>query len=196
MLFWIGKASPLQVVADINEEEITKIAIGQKAFLSNEAFARRALRASVSRITPRGDPTKKTFGVNLLLPPDSPLMIGMTVDANIVFNEKRAAVLVPVNAILGGTVQVLTDDVVHRVPVSAGIRGNEFVEITAGVSAGALVLSPGRGDLKDGGHVRADRFSSQGPAGTDNDNVAVSTALAGHIDAVVKEARRNAAKSP
>jgi RND family efflux transporter MFP subunit len=196
MLFWIGKASPLQVVADINEEEITKIAVGQKAFLSNEAFARQALRASVSRITPKGDPTKKTFGVNLLLPPDSPLMIGMTVDANIVFNEKRAAVLVPVNAILGGTVQVLTDDVVHRVPVSAGIRGNEFIEITAGVSAGALVLSPARRDFKDGARVRADRSSSQGSAGTDNGDVAVSTALAGHIDAIVKEARKNAAKSP
>jgi hypothetical protein len=196
MLFWIGKPSPLQVIADINEEEITKIAVGQKAFLSNEAFAQRSLQASVSQITPKGDPTKKTFRVNLLLPQDSPLRVGMTVDTNIVFNEKRAVVQVPPDAILGGAVQVVTDDVVRRVPVSTGIRGSQFVEITTGLTAGTLVLSPARDDLKAGTRVRVDLPASHGTASTDRDDVTVSSALAGHIEALVKDARRNAPRSP
>lgn len=199
VLFWVGKPSPLQVVADINEEEITKVAVGQTAFLSNEAFARRSLRASVAQITPKGDPTTKTFRVYLLLPHDSPLRIGMTVDVNIVFKEKRAAVVVPVDAVSAGTVQVVSDDRVRRVTVSTGIRGTQSVEIVAGVSAGTLLLSPARSDLKDGARVRVDRPTKQEAkpgGGPDKDELAVSTSLSRRIDSIVNDARRNAPRTP
>ena len=58
VLFWVGPPAPMQVVAEINEEEITRIAVGQKAFLRSEAFSAQALRATVSQITPKGDPTR------------------------------------------------------------------------------------------------------------------------------------------
>src|SRR5216684_3086799 len=95
VLFWVGPPTPMQVVAEINEEEITRIAAGQKAFLRSEAFSAQALRATVSQITPKGDPTRKTFRVYLRLPPDTPLRIGMTVEVNIIYREKTAAVVVP-----------------------------------------------------------------------------------------------------
>ena len=72
VLFWVGPPAPMQVVAEINEEEINRIASGQKAFLRSEAFPGRALRATVSQITPKGDPTRKTFRVYLRLPQDTP----------------------------------------------------------------------------------------------------------------------------
>lgn len=199
VLFWVGKPSPLQVVADINEEEITKVAVNQKAFLSSEAFARQSLRASVSQITPKGDPTKKTFRVYLQLPPDSPLRIGMTVDVNIVVKEKPAAVVVPVDAVSADSVQVVTDDRVRRVPVSTGIRGTQLVEITVGVAAGTLVLSPTRGDLKDGARVRIERAARQETkpgGGPDEDESAVSTSLSRHIESILNDARRSAPKTP
>ena len=68
VLFWVGPPLPMQVVAEVNEEEINRIAVSQKAFLRSEAFPGQALRASVSQITPKGDPTRKTFRVYLLLP--------------------------------------------------------------------------------------------------------------------------------
>src|SRR4029077_20078725 len=52
VLYWVGNPAPLQIVAEINEEEITKIAVGQIAYLANEAFSGQALRATVSQITP------------------------------------------------------------------------------------------------------------------------------------------------
>lgn len=199
VLFWVGKPSPLQVVADINEEEITKVAVNQTAFLSNEAFAGRSLRAKVSQITPKGDPTKKTFRVYLHLPDDSPLRIGMTVDVNIVFKEKQAAVVVPVDAVSAGTVQVVSDDRLRRVPVSTGIRGTQLVEITAGVAAGTLVLSPTRGDLKDGARVRIERPTTQeaeAGGGPDKDELAVSTSLSRHIESILNDARKDALRTP
>ena len=134
VLFWVGPPAPMQVVAEINEEEITRIAVGQKAFLRSEAFSAQALRATVSQITPKGDPTRKTFRVYLLLPRDTPLRIGMTVEVNIIYREKTAAVVVPAEAVVGNAVQVVSDGKVQRVPVTVGIRGSRNVEIVGNVS--------------------------------------------------------------
>jgi RND family efflux transporter MFP subunit len=164
VLFWVGKPSPLQVAAEINEEEITKIAVGQKALLSSEAFEHRQLRATVTHITPKGDPTKKTFRVYLGLPNDSPLRIGMTVEANIVYKEKPSAVVVPADAVFAGAVQVVRDGVVRRTPVTTGIRGSRLTEIVSGVSDGASVVSPARPELADGGKVRAELVAGPKPA--------------------------------
>src|SRR5258708_8429769 len=50
VLFWGGPPLPMQVVAEVNEEEINRIAVGQKALLRSEALPSHALRASPSHI--------------------------------------------------------------------------------------------------------------------------------------------------
>jgi RND family efflux transporter MFP subunit len=159
VLFWIGPPTPMQVVAEINEEEITRIAVGQKAFLRSEAFATQALPATVSQITPKGDPTRKTFRVYLRLPPDTPLRIGMTVEVNIIYREKTAAVVVPAEAVVDNSVQVVRDGKIRRLPVSVGIRGSRNVEIIGGVTKDTTVLSPARADLADGTRVHVENVS-------------------------------------
>src|SRR5579871_3103970 len=106
VLFWVGPPAPMQVVAEINEEEINRIAVGQKAYLRSEAFPREALRATVSQITPKGDPARKTFRVYLRLPQDTRLRIGMSVEANIIVREKAQAIVVPTEAVADDAVQV------------------------------------------------------------------------------------------
>ena len=96
----------------------------------------RALRANVSQITPKGDPTRKTFRVYLRLPQDTPLRIGMSVEVNIIFREKPSAIVVPAEAIAGDWVQMVDDGQVRRVPITVGIRGNRNTEIIGDVSQG------------------------------------------------------------
>jgi RND family efflux transporter MFP subunit len=216
VLFWVGKPTPLQIVAEINEEEITKIAVGQSAYVSNEAFGNKSLRADISQITPKGDPTTKTFRVFLQLPEDTPLRIGMSVEVNIVFREKPAAVVVPFDAVSAGAVQVVEGGHIHRVPVTIGLRGTQFVEIIGDVAAGAPVVSPARTDLADGARVQTDGLKEQPPVQTARANApptsssasgstsvngtgealesswdkALSAALSAHILTIVDEARR------
>jgi membrane fusion protein, multidrug efflux system len=156
VLFWVGPPTPMQVVAEINEEEIPKIALSQKAFLRNEAFPDQTLNATVSAITPKGNPESKTFRVYLLLPRDTPLRIGMTVEVNIVFREKADALVVPAEAIVDNAISVVNADRTSRVRVSTGVRGSRLVEVIGGVSDGAMVLSPARIDLAEGTAVRVD----------------------------------------
>jgi RND family efflux transporter MFP subunit len=153
VLFWVGPPMPMQVVAEVNEEEINRIVAGQKAFLRSDAFPGQALRATVSQITPKGDPTRKTFRIYLLLPNDTPLRIGMSVEVNIIFREKPSAIVVPAEAVAGDVVQVVRNSRIERVPVRIGIRGSRNVEIIGDVSRGMAVLSPARGDLADGTKV-------------------------------------------
>src|ERR1700744_608099 len=154
VLFWVGPPLAAQVGAEVNEEEINRIAVGQKAFLRSEAFPGQALRASVSQITPKGDPTRKTFRVYLLLPNDTPLRIGMSVEANIVYREKPSAIVVPAEAVAGDSVQIINNDRLKPVPVHVAIRGSRNVEIIGDVTRGEAVLSPARPDLADGTRVR------------------------------------------
>jgi RND family efflux transporter MFP subunit len=217
VLFWVGPPAPMQVVAEINEEEINRIAAGQKAFLRSEAFPGRALRATVSQITPKGDPTRKTFRVYLRLPQDTPLRIGMSVETNIIFREKPAAIVVPAEAVAGDSVQMVDDGRIRRVPVTVGIRGSRNTEIIGDVSKGTTVLSPARRDLADGARIRIDNkltraaepatvseptdqqgatpeatvVASVTTAPSDPDDAVISAAMTAHIDSVVSDARRN-----
>jgi RND family efflux transporter MFP subunit len=223
VLFWVGPPTPMQVVAEINEEEITRIAVGQKAFLRSEAFATQALHATVSQITPKGDPTRKTFRVYLRLPPDTPLRIGMTVEVNIIYREKAAAVVVPTEAVIDNAVQVVRDGKVRRVPVSVGIKGSRNVEIIGDVMQDTTVLSPARSDLADGTRVHVENLAMPAKQATDAptepapdpvptsaldrstpvvtssadpDDAVISAALTAHVDSIVNDARRNVAKYP
>src|SRR5246127_107248 len=156
VLFWVGPPLPLQVVAEVNEEEINRIAVGQKAYLRSDAFPQVPLRANVSQITPKGDPTRKTFRVYLLLPSETPLRIGMSAEVNIIVREKPSAIVVPSEAIAADAVQTVEDGRVERVPVQVGVRGSRNVEIIGSVSKGTEVLSPARSDLAEGARVRVD----------------------------------------
>ena len=219
VLFWVGPPMPMQVVAEVNEEEINRIVAGQKAFLRSDAFPGQALRATVSQITPKGDPTRKTFRVYLLLPNDTPLRIGMSVEVNIIFREKSSAIVVPAEAVAGDVVQVVRNSRIERVAVRIGIRGSRNVEIIGDVSRGMAVLSPARVDLADGTKVwtamntvklatdtsddtpQADPITRDMPdapkppvATTDPDSAVIATAMTAHIDSVVNDARRNVTK--
>jgi len=153
-LAWVGQSRPLQVVAEVNEEDIPRIREGQSAHILADAFPSRNLPATVGSITPKGDPELKTYRVYLALPDDTPLFIGMSVDVNVVIRVVPAAVLAPAPAVTGGAVFTIEDGRARRVEVETGIRGAGAVQITAGATEGLLVVSPVPPDLAPGDRVR------------------------------------------
>lgn len=177
-LFWIGEPRPLRITAEVDEEDIARIAIGQRVLLRADAFGGQVLAAEVAQITPKGDTTRKSYRVRLALPDDTPLMIGMTVEANIVLRETPDAVLLPPGAVVlpaapRGVVQapgatrsavvwVVEKETVRRREVEIGVQAPRSMEIRRGLAAGeVVVLSPPAG-LVDGQAVRL----APSPAGT------------------------------
>ena len=153
-LLWVGQARPLRIVADINEEDIIRVKPRQRVLLRHDGHEGEPLEAIVERLTPKGDPETKTFRAYLLLPNNTPLMIGMSVEANIVVREVEAVVLVPAEAVADGRVQIAEGDHVSYRAVETGIRGSGMIELTTGVDAGDQVVSPFRDDLDEGTRIR------------------------------------------
>ncbi len=110
VLFWVGEPKPLIVTAEVNEEDIPRVGVGQRALMRADAFPKEALEAKVAAITPKGDPTTKTYRVRFALPDDTPLRIGMTVDVNVVVSTSKDALLLPVAALNGSSVFVVGTD--------------------------------------------------------------------------------------
>lgn len=154
VLFWIGEARPLRVVAEVNEEDIPQVEPGQRALIRADAFPGRTLEATVDSITPKGDPVAKNYRVYLALPDDTPVLIGMTVEVNIVTRVAREALLLPVNAVQGNAVFVVEGDVARRRELAIGIRGTSEVEVLSGLPEGARIVAPYPDKLGDGARVR------------------------------------------
>lgn len=153
-LLWIGQPKPLRVVAEVNEDDIIRVMVGQKTLLRHEGRSNEPLPARVDSITPKGDPQAKTFRVYLALPDDTPLKVGMTVEANIVTAEAKGVMLIPAEAVSGDQVQVAKGGRVERRRIQTGIRGTRAIEVKGGLKADERIVTPFTASLVDGARVR------------------------------------------
>jgi RND family efflux transporter MFP subunit len=156
VLSWVGQPKPLWVVAEVNEEDIPRVEVGQRALLRADAFPDRSLEAMVDSITPKGDPVTKTYRVRLALPETTPLLIGMTVEVNVVMRVEDNALLLPASAVAGNLVYVVdAAGIARRRELGIGIRGTSEVEILSGIGEADRVIVPFPEDLRDGARVEA-----------------------------------------
>lgn len=154
-IFWVGEPRPLRVTADVDEEDIAKVVPGQKVLIKADAFPDSNLLGRVDQITPKGDPINKTFRVRVALPDDTPLLVGMTAEINIITAEKPHARLIPASALGKGEVLVEEDGRAQLRAVSVGIRGRDQVEVVDGLAdADRVVANPPAG-LKPGDRIKA-----------------------------------------
>jgi RND family efflux transporter MFP subunit len=160
VLFRVGVPAPLQVVAEVNEEDIPRVRVGQTVLFRTDAFAGQQLEGKVREITPMGDVAAKTFRIKAALPDDTPLQPGMSVEANIVTRQKPNALLIPADALQGSAVFVLQGSRARKREIRIGIRGTRQVEVLSGLKEGERVASPAPTGLEDGARVRVTAAAS------------------------------------
>ncbi|MEZ5787632.1 MAG: efflux RND transporter periplasmic adaptor subunit [Xanthobacteraceae bacterium] len=155
VLFRVGVPKPLEVVAEVNEEDIPRVVVGQEVLLRTDAFPDQRLEGKVREITPMGDPVAKTYRIRIDLPDDTPLKPGMSVEANVITREKQNALLIPADAVQDNAVFVVDGDRVQRLAITAGIRGRRSVEVLDGVTEADRIVAPiPPAGLTDGARVR------------------------------------------
>lgn len=154
ILFRVGVPKPLEVNAEVNEEDIPRVKVGQLVLFRTDAFPGRRIEGRVREITPMGDPVAKTYRIRIDLPDDTPLRIGMSVEANVVAEEKANALLIPADAVRNNTVYVVESGRAVRREIKAGIRGTRAIEVLSGLTESDRVVSPAVSTLRDGERVR------------------------------------------
>jgi RND family efflux transporter MFP subunit len=155
VIFWVGRAKPLRVTAEVDEEDIVQVRPGQLVWVKADAFPRQPFRARVAEITPKGDPVNKVYRVRIRLGDETPLKIGMTAEVNIETRRKKNALLIPIDALDGDVVWIVQKGRARRRRVTVGMRGAELAEILNGLDDKAWIIVRPPKDLKDGQRVDA-----------------------------------------
>jgi RND family efflux transporter MFP subunit len=154
---WLGQDRPFRVSADVDEEDIPLVERDQPVLVKADAFPDQVFEARVGTVTPRGDVIDKSYRVRMLLPDDAPLLVGMTVEVNIIVHEIEDALLVPAAALRDGAVWVVRDGTVEQRLVETGIIGQNWIEIVGGVEEGERVVIDPPVELETGDAVSGSR---------------------------------------
>jgi RND family efflux transporter MFP subunit len=153
-LLWMSCCAPLRVSAEVDEEDIAQVRQGQEVLIRADAFPGRVFHGTVQSITPKGDPVARTSRVRVSLPEDTPLMIGMTAETNIVLRKADNALLVPAGAVRQDTVWLVEDGRLSSRQVTVGAKGASEVEILTGLTDSDRIVSDPASGMKAGQAVR------------------------------------------
>lgn len=154
-VFWMSCCSGLRVAAEVDEEDIALVKPGQKVLIRADAFPGKIFDGTVQSITPKGDPVSRNYRVRIGLEADTPLMIGMTAETNIILREEKTALLVPATALHDGAVWIVKDGKAALQTVETGAKSPGAVEIRSGIGADALIVRDASAGITPGKHLRA-----------------------------------------
>lgn len=150
---------PTEIVAQVDERNLDRLALGQPALVSADAFPERREPGEVSFIAPAVDPQTGTVEVRVRVPePPAYLRQDMTVSIDVEVGRREDALSLPLDALRNpraGAAEVLAvrEGHVERLSLRIGLRGLDRVEVLEGLSAGDFVL-PARAAIEPGARVR------------------------------------------
>lgn len=156
-VFFLSCCAPLRVSAEVDEEDISRVHVGQKVVLRADALPSEVLDGKVKEITPKGDPVARSYRVRVELATPERFKVGMTVDANLIVAERQNALLVPTTAVQKDTVWTVDEE--HRLrrhKVNVGVSGAGRTEILEGLPPDARVVDSPPTDLREG-HIARER---------------------------------------
>lgn len=153
-----------ELVALIDERNLSLLRPGQPAVASADAYPQRQFAAVVSRIAPSVDAQRGAVQVNLTVAtPPAYLREDMTISVEIEVLRKPAALTLPLEAVQDiesghpWIWRVDDQERVQRTPVTLGVRAGSRVEVMSGVSTGSRVVDVAAAGLKAGQRIRVDQ---------------------------------------
>lgn len=164
-LFEIASPAALKIAADVDERDIARVRMGARVAIRADAFPGRATSATITNIRGRGESATRTFRVEAALPPNTGLLIGMTVDVNIVVAERPHAQLIPPTALRhdppqGGQpgqayVFRLENGHARRTNVTPGATSPTAIELATPLPPQTTLIANPPASLADGAAVAA-----------------------------------------
>ncbi|WP_435266553.1 efflux RND transporter periplasmic adaptor subunit [Shinella sp. BE166] len=154
-LFTVIRDGEIELKADVSEDGILKLALGQKATVTLAGGAAK-LTGTIRLIEPTLNPDSRLGRVYIRFDEPGKARAGMFASAEIVV-EQREGVVLPLSAITtadGKTVaRKVEDGVVKLVPVETGIQDGQVIEIVSGLAAGDEVVAKAGAYVRDGDRV-------------------------------------------
>lgn len=173
--FTVSSNDYMILSVDIDELDILSIALDQKAAITFDALEDEEFEGTVTAIsdsatTSSGGVSK--YAVNITIPADDNMRIGMNASATIVIEEKSDVLLIPVSALQekGDQVFVYTEEdsesgqLSGETQIETGISDGSQVEIVSGLTAGQTVYYT-RSESTNSSGENTDRMMPNGMSG-------------------------------
>lgn len=159
-LMVLATSGPAQILVQIDEKHLSKIALGQQAYASADAFAQQRFDAVVVYINPGVDAARGQVEVRLdIVKPPAYLRQDMTVSVDIETARRTDTLVMATNAVQDAAsdapwVLVVRDRHAVKQDVTLGVRGDTRVEILSGLNAGEWVVPVSKLGVTAGQRVR------------------------------------------
>lgn len=185
-LMKIADTSAIQAEVKVDEADVAKIRMGQRADVFAAAYPDNSLKGSVEKIalTPTVDGQGRSYRVTLAIeaPKDLLLRSGMSARAVIYLGDGGKSLAVPVESVISETpeknvvkryVWLATDGKARKTAVTTGLSDDRWESIESGVKAGdRLIVGPSKTlrRLRDGESVSERKVESSADKGDKADN--------------------------
>jgi len=148
------------VVAEVDEADVSRVRVGQRARVSADAYPGVTVGARVTRVGGLVEMRAGTRVVRVRLQLDRPVpfRVGTSVDVNLLLRTVREVLLVPTEAVAsvedgGAQVYVVEAGVARIRRVRTGERNDRYAAVLEGLREGELVALVEPGRLRDGQRV-------------------------------------------
>ena len=138
-LFVIENLDVLELEIKVSEYSIGKVAVGQTAEISADILNGETVQGEVISISPTGEEkgggsSERVIPTKIrILEDNTRLIAGITAKAQIILEEAKDALSVPVSAILSvgeeTYVQAVNGGMIHWIPITVGVEGDVECEI-------------------------------------------------------------------
>lgn len=149
--FVISNPDKLVFMADVDEVDIGKVKVGQKAKILLDAYPEEEILSQVEQIEFKATPTSgggTAFVVKFRLPENTPeekFKLGMNGDIEIIIEETENVLSVPLEAVKTKKgkkfVEILVDEKAVEVEVVTGLETETEIEIIDGLGEGEKVIT-------------------------------------------------------
>lgn len=154
-MFTIIRDNALELIADVAEADVMRLAPGQKANL-RLVGATEPLIGTVRLVEPTIGVQTRLGRVRITVDDTARVRSGMFVEAEILVDEQEV-IAVPVTAVGSGpdgaTVMKLIGDHVERIVVETGVRDGGWVEVVSGLAPGDTVVTKAGAFVRDGDQI-------------------------------------------
>jgi RND family efflux transporter MFP subunit len=154
----ISDFEPLLCPIWVPERDLSRLRIGQPAWLEVESWPEERFPARVLRISPVVDAATGTIKVTLEATAPRRLRPGMFARVFLEAETRAEALVIPKSALslesIGDIVYVADGSIASRREVTLGYEEGDFVEVLSGLREGESVVVVGQDGLSDGTPVR------------------------------------------
>ena len=154
-MFTIIRDNALEVLADVAEADVMRLAAGQTAAL-RLVGATAPLTGTLRLVEPTIGVASRLGRVRIAVEDETGVRAGMYVEAEILVAE-HDVIAVPVTAVGSGpegtSVMRVSGERVARVPVKTGIRDGGWVEVVSGLSENDVVVTKAGAFVRDGDRI-------------------------------------------